>query len=594
MTDFSRQRGSLRWFVVLILACFAGSVGARQQVNAAEAELTTLIGEDVGLCVEIRDLGSHIRDVPSAEWFRRIRELSLIKRWQQGPEFAKWQAGQAGLTLLLGQPLDQFATELFGESVVMAITPSPSGPPMAVLLSRAAKDDTWDRVLALWDQLEAHDVQTKSALGRSFQLRRKKVNGQTMGPDLFTVKLGRTLAISEREELILDVIARATSASNDNRVQPLAQSPAYRQAMSELPERSVVRIFADPRRWDDSVSKDSSSATWLMPVWRRLQWLSVGLEVREGLVFHAVAKHDTNDLPPAWQKLVNASETPSDLSARLPANSLLAGEARITTDLVRSLRALDPSERSQRDWQTFAKVTRGLLGRDLFDDVLVHAQPNVGAAIVAKVPVLEESAPIDGLVVWPFDLSQETPNGDELPTLRESLDASLLTLLNFAAVAHNSRSPDSPATLKLRRRDTVTIRWLENLPPCRPSYGLSQKHLLIASDPPLISTFFDRPGAEGGLDSQPLFATARSRHFPNHSQWLFLNARAGREFLDEQREPLSRQVAHWRNIAPPSAAAHLSRVQELLTPFDAAFFAAKVTEGEIRLTVGAVTPETRQ
>lgn len=594
MTDFSRQCCSLRWFAILILTCFVGSAGVRQQVDAAEPELTSLVGENVGLCVEIRDLGSHIRDVPSAEWFRRIRELSLIKRWQQGPEFAKWQAGQAGLTLLLGQPLDQFATELFGESVVMAISPSPSGPPIAVLLSRAAKDDTWDRVLALWDQLEAHDVQTKSALGRSFQLRRKKVNGQTTGPDLFTVKLGRTLAISEREELILDVIARATSASNDNPVQPLAQSPAYRRAMSELPERSVVRIFADPRRWDDSVSKDSNSATWFMPVWRRLQWLSVGLEIREGLVFHAVAKHDSNNLPPAWKKFVAVSESPSDLSARLPGNSLLAGETRITPDLFRSLRTLDPSETSQRDWQTFSKVTRGLLGRDLFNDVLVHAQPNVGAAIVAKVPVMEESAPIDGLVVWPFDLSQETPNGGELPTLRESLDAALLTLLNFAAVSHNSRSPDSPATLKLRRRDAVTIRWLEHLPPCRPSYGLSTNHLLIASDPQLISAFSDRTGAEGGLDSQPLFATVRSRHFPSHSQWLFLNARTAREFLDEQREPLSRQVAHWRNIAPPSAAVHLGRVQELLTPFDAAFFAAKVSDGEIRLTVGAVSPETRR
>ncbi len=588
MTDFPQRCSWTRCLAGLMLACLLGSVWPLRSACADEAELTSLVGDNVGLCVELRGLGSHIRDVPSAEWFRRVRELSLVKRWQQGPEFSKWQAGLNGLTLLLGQPIDQFASELFGESVVIAISPSESGPPMAVLLSRAAKDDTWDRVLALWDQLEAHDVQTKSALGRSFQLRRKKTNGQTTGPDLFTVKLGRTLAISEREELILDVIARATSASNDTRAKPLDQSPAYRRAMSELPERSVVRLFADPRRWDDIISKGPN---WLMPLWSRLQWLSVGLEVREGLVFHAVAKHDTNNLPPAWQKFVAVSETLSDLPARLPANSLLAGETRITPDLFRVLRTLDPSEKSQRDWLTFGKVTRGLLGRDLFDDVLPHARPNLGGAVVAKVPVAEESAPIDGLIAWPFDLSQETPNDGEQPALRESLDGALLTLLNFAAVAHNSRNPDSPATLKVQHRGAMTIRWLDHLPPCRPGYGLSTGHLLFASDPQLIAAFSDRTGAEGGLDSQPLFATTRSRHFSGHSQWLFLNARTAREFLDEQREPLSRQVAHWRNIAPPSAAAHLGRVQELLTPFDAAFFAAKITSGEIRFTAGAVTPE---
>ena len=591
MTDLFRRCRSIRWIAGLILVCFFGTDLFLKRVAADEPELTSLIGENVGLCLEIRDLGSQIRDVPSTEWFRRVRDLSLVKRWQQGPEFAKWQAGQAGLAILLGQSLDQFVTELFGESVVIAISPSPTGTPTAVLLSRAAKDDTWDRVLALWDQLEAHDVQTKSAFGRSYQLRRKKTNGQTTGPDLYTVKLGRTLAISEREELILDVIVRATSELKDDRAKPLGQSAAYRRAIAELPERSVLRLFVDPRRWDNDVAKDATSAAWLMPLWHRLQWFSAGVEVREDIVFHAIAHHDTNELPTVWQKFVAASEAPSKLSARLPADSLLAGETRFTPEFFRSLQTLDPSEKSQRDWQTFGKVTRGLLGRDLLDEVLPHARPNIGGAIVAKIPVDEQSTPVDGLLAWPFDLSKEGSGKNDQPALRESLDGALLTLLNFAAVAHNSRNPDSPATLMVRHRESMIVRWLDNLPPFRPAYGLSTGHLLVASDPRLISGFDDRSGAENGLGAEPLFATTRSRHFPDHSQWLFLNARATRQFLEEQREPLSRQVAHWRNIAPPSAAVHLSRVQELLTPFDAAFVAAKVSAGEIRFTAGLVTPD---
>lgn len=462
---------------------------------------------------------------------------------------------------------------------------------MAMLLSRAAKDDTWDRVLALWDLLEAHDVQTKSAFGRTFQVRRKKTNGQTTGPDLFTVKLGRTLAISEREELIVDVITRAASAANDNRVKPLDQSPAYRRAMSSLPDSAAVRIFVDPRRWDGELAKDSSTAAWLMPLWKKLEWLSAGLEVRDGLVFHTIAHHDTTDLPAIWQRFVDASETPSDLATRLPANAILAGEARIAPDLGRWLQSLDPSEKSQRDWQAFGKVTRGLLGRDLFDEVLPHARPSLGGAIVPKTPVEETSAPVDALLAWQFDLSNKQPNNNSRPSLRESLDSALLTLLNFAAVAHNSRNPDSPAMLKIQHRESLTIKWLDSLPPYRPAYGVAAEYVLLATDPQLISAFHNHSTGDSALSSEPLFAAVRSRHFANHSHWLFVNSRAAREFLNKQHEPLSLQVAHWRKLAPPSVAPQLDRVRELLTPFDTAFLAAKVAPGEVRFTAGALTPD---
>lgn len=589
-TILSQQRPFPRWIAGLLLACSLLCEWGLARACADEPDLTSLVAENIGLCVEIRDLRSHLRDVPTTEWFRRLRELSLIKRWQQGPEFARWQVGQASLAALVGKPLDQFVSELFGESVVLVVSPSPTGSPMGMLLSRAAKDDTWDRVLALWDLLEAHDVQTKSALGRSFQVRRKKTNGQTTGPDLFTVKLGRTLAISEHEELILDVITRAASTSSDSRAKPLDQSTTYRQAMSSLPDGSAVRIFVDPRRWDDQLAKDSTSAAWLIPVWKKLEWLSAGLEVRDGLVFHSVAHHDTTDLPAVWQRFVEASGSPSDLATRLPANAVLAGEARIAPDLYRWLRTLDPSEKSQRDWQTFGKVTRGLLGRDLFDEVLPHARPSLGGAIVPKTPVEENSAPVDGLLAWQFDLPNKQSNNDNQPNLRESLDGALLTLLNFASIAHNSRNPDSPATLKIQHHESLAIKWLDSLPPYHPAYGITAEHVLLATDPHLISAFHSRSAGDSSLSSEPLFGSVRSRHFADHSHWLFMNSRAAREFLSQQHEPLSRQVAHWRKLAPPSVAPQLDRVHELLTPFDAAFLAAKVTSGEVRFTVGAVTP----
>lgn len=588
------RRNIVRWMFAMLVACPLLSGLCLTRVCADEPALTSLIGEDVGLCVEIRDLRSHLRDVPSAEWFRRLREMPLVKRWQQGPEFAKWQAGQAALSVVIGQPLDQFVSELFGESVVLAVSPSPTGPPGIVLLSRAAKDDMWDRVLVLWDQLEAHEVQTKSAFGRSFQRRQKKTNGETSGPDLFTVKLGRILAISEREELILDILARSASVPNEGQSKSLDQSPAYRHAMAALPEQCAVRVFADPRRWEDELRKDPASAERLLPLWHKLEWFSAGVELRDGIIGHAVLHHETAGLPATWQRFVEASATPSDLATRLPADAVLAGEVRIAPDLLNWLRTLDDSEKSQADWQTFGKVTRGLLGRDLLDDVLPHARPSLGGAVVPKRPVEEPSAPVDGLLAWQFDLSRGPIRTDGQPELRESLDGGLLTLLNFAAVSHNSRNPDTPATLRVQHRDALTIKWLDSLPPYRPAFGLGPEHILVATDPRLISAFHDRQAGDPALKSEPLFAAVHSRHIAEQSHWLFLNSRAAREFLTEQHEPLSRQVAHWRKLAPPSIAAQLDRVREFLTPFDAAFLAARITPGEVRFTFGAVTPDLRK
>lgn len=593
ITTISWRLSCSRWLTGLLLAWSLLSGSCQPRAWADEPELTSLLGADVGVCVEVRDLRKHLHDVPSAEWFRRLRELSLVKRWQQGPEFARWQVGQSSLTALVGQPLDQFVPELFGESVVLAVSPAKTGSPLAVLLSRAAKDDTWDRVLALWDQLEAHDVQTRSALGHSFQLRRKKTNGVTTGPDLFTVKLGRTLAISEREELILEIISRAAASPPASLTKSLDQSSEYRRARSALPETCAVRVFVNPRRWEDELSKDSSVSTWLMPLWQQLEWLSAGLELRDGLVGHAVIHHKTDGLPNVWQRFVEASQTSSDLAMRLPANAVCAGEVRIAPDLLSWLRTLDESEKVQRDWQTFGKVARGLLGRDLFEDVLPYARPSVGGVIVPKKPVEERSAPIDGLLAWQFDLSDGPEKSDGQPALRESLDGALLTLLNFAAVSHNSRNPETSATLRVEHRESLTIKWLDRLPPYRPAFGIDSEHLLLATDPTLISEFHRRSSGGNSLDSEPLFAAVRSRHFAEHSHWLFVNSRVAREFLAEQHEPLSRQVAHWRKLAPPSVAAQLNRVSEVLKPFDAAFLAAKVSPGEIRFTAGVVTPDSR-
>lgn len=585
--SFRRLIRRLTAWVCGLLFCSSSVVIA----HVDDIDLTHLVSQDAGVCVELHDLRSQIQDIPKAEWFRRVVQLPLIKRWQQGPEFAKLQAELAGLAVLIGQPMDAFVSELFGESVVLAIFPNPKGAPGVLLLSRAAKDDTWDRVLTLWDQLEAHEVETRSAFGRSFQRRRKKWNGETAGPDLFTLKLGKVIVISQREELIREVLTRATADKKKDRPPSLPELRPYRDAQSSLPVSCVVRVFVNPRRWDETISRVAGSNPLWQSLVNKVTWLSAGLELRDGVVAHAVLRHRTDDLPAIWNETTAAATRSSNLAARLPAKALLAGEIRLSPTVFRWLQTLDPSEKSQRDWQTLTKVAHGLLGRDLFEEVLPHFRPSLGGAIVAKSSLAENSAPVDGLLAWEVDQQTESSNEGGQPNLHDALDGALLTGLNLIGLMHNGKNPDQPAILRREVHESGTIRWLDSVPPYRPTYSLGREHLLLATDPDMVRDFLRSSSqADRSLESDSLFSEARARHFGDASHWLLLNARRTREFLTQEQESLSRQVAYWRGVAPPTASASLERVREVLTPFDAIFVAGKVAHGEIRLTVGAITP----
>ncbi|MCX7421018.1 MAG: hypothetical protein NT013_15960 [Planctomycetia bacterium] len=580
----------IRRSVALISICLLIATLLPRETLADTTSLTELVGADVGISVEINGLKSQLNDLPNAEWFRRLTQLPFVKTWQQGPEYTRFQVGKSGLEALVNLPLDRFAAELFGESVLLVIVPNPNGKPDAMLLSKAERDDSWDRVLRLWDQLEAHEVQTMSAYGRSFQRRRKKLDGQKSGPDIFTTRVGRTLAMSESETQIRSVLARAESNTTVKTSTNLANSSPYKSAIVALAESCSIRVVVNPRIWDVEFQKSPPADAWVSEVWKKLEWLATGIDLHDGVVFHAVVHHETSGLPDIWQQVVKASQTKSNLAERLPANSLLAGEIRLSTKLLNWIRTLDQSERSQRDWQTFAKGAYGLLGRDLFEEVLPYFHSNLGAAVVPNLTLNEQTAPVDAILAWEFAASQDDAAVTERPTLRESLDSGLSALLNFSAMSHNSRNPESPAVIRRTLGERSVTRWLDGLRPYRPAFGVFEHQLLLATNPQLISAFASQPSAKS-LATEPLFVATRSRYFADQPQWLFMNARVARQFVKENHEPLSRQLAYWRKIEATSAGKHLDRLTEILTPFDVAFSSINLSSNEVRWTTGLITQE---
>lgn len=560
-------------------------------LSAAERPLAEFVGADVGICLEIRDLNAQLKSIPTNEWYQRLMQLSFVRRWQQSAEYSKFLAGKAGLEAVTRQPLDQLIVELFGDSVLIAITPVPQGEPVAMLLSRAEREESWDRVLKLWDQLEAHDIQTQSAFGLSYQRRRKITNNQIIGSDIFTAKIGRVIAISESEQQIRNVLSRATDQTTAllPASKILANSSLYQQATETLPKDCSVRLFMNPRAWEATLQKAQSVDKNLTALCKKLEWISLGIEFREGIVVHGVVRHDTAELPAWWRQFVEASLSESQLANRLPRNALAAGELRFDPRLLSRLHEVDPSEKAQRDWQTFVKVCRGLLGRDLFDEILPAFRPGLIGAVVANTTLSDQTPPVDALFAWETTQNTAPEVPDNQPSLREAIDGALLTLLNIGSISHNSSHRQSDAILRRSDREGRSLRWLEGLASYQPSYGISDADLVVATDPQFIRSFWNT-SREQSLTTNELWDVVRTRHFAKHPHWLFVNCAATRGFVSEQRDRLSRQLSTWRRIEPSSARQHLDRLIEILSPFDVAFVASQVTLGEVRFTTGLVTP----
>lgn len=579
--------------VIGILVCSLSHISFTVATAAAEPDLAEFVGRDVGVCLEIRDLKSLIATVPESEWFRRLNQLSLVRKWQQGQEYAKLQAGKAGLETMIGQPLDRFASELFGESVLIAVSVSSRGEPTGILLSRAEKEQTWDRVLQLWDQLEAHDVQSLTAFGRSYQRRRKTsaVDQRTSGPDIFTAKIGRVLAASENEELIRNTLARAEQLEANTPNNSFAKTPIYQQSVAALPSECMLRIVVNPRVCDSLLNRNEHQNRQIMMAWQSVEWIACGVELRNGISLHGIVRHSTNQLPSWWRQFIETAQTDATQIAQLPGNAFIAGRFQCAPKLFAELRHLDLSEKSQRDWKVFENVARGILGRDLITEVLPAIRSGFTGAIVPKTDLTDRSPPVDALLALEFTEHVSSKPTVGQPTLRESLDGTLLTLLNLGSISHNSANPTHSAILRRQDEEGRSLRWLEGLPPYRLGYGLSDRQLVLATDPNLVSRSWSSPPSSA-LAANELFRDTLSHDFPEFPHWIFVNCESTRDFISKQHGVLSRQFAYWRHIEPTTAGKHLDRLVEILTPFDALFAASKTSLGELRFTVGLATHST--
>jgi hypothetical protein len=582
----------LKRLIFLSLALLIGFSprGTGSAVRADElprGELLHLVGADAGLCVEVTDLGRRVPQLVHSELFDRLEKFPVYRDWKQSTEFQKLSEIRKVVENQTGQPITQFAMNLFGQSVVFAVYPREIGEPAGVLLLRAPNQEALDKALAAWNSAERVKVEAVPFSKSLYQRRTESKGNNEQGRPQFYFTEGPIFALSDEESVIRDIVKRSLG---EMELPSLSASENYRTAISSLPADSWATLYFDPRPWrtgwefDEGKSKAEKIVAGL---WKRCHAVAAGLRTDQGLAVDFVLHYDPADLPERWQRLVERTSGFPEFLNQVPARALVVFAGKQDLTGLDRIIAAELNEQARLQWQNARQIGRGfLLGLDLFEDVLPQFEPNWGVYVVPREPLDQEALPIEGLLAIGLPPG---PQDNNPINVRKALENALSTGFNLLAAMQNSNSPPGPAVVKSEERAGSRVHWVETIGPYRPAYSLSNEYLIFASSPALIEEFLS--AEEPKLTASRVYRLWSQRQEAAEGQVLFISWQSIREFLLKNETFLLEQAVASHALPRDEAEKRFKRLRDALKVLDAVYLSVQILPDRIRITAGGITAE---
>lgn len=553
--------------------------------SASKVELLELVAADAGLCVEVSDLGRRIPEFQQSELFARLEKLPVYVDWKQSAEFKKLNEIRKAIEKQTGQPLGQFAINVFGHRLVFAVYPREGREPAGVLLLRAADNESLNKALSAWNSDSRVKVETVSFSSGHYQRRMENKGKDEHARPQFYYLQGDVFALSDDETVIRDIVGRSLGQSQEL---SLSESENYQSAIASLPDDCWATLYLDPRAWKTGWEFDDGKSQVekvIAGFWKRCNAVVVGFRADEGLAVDLVLHYDPTDLPERWRQFIERAGGFPEFLNRVPARAFLVFAGKQDLVGVDQLITAEMNAPARQQWQNTRQIGRGLLlGLDLFNDVLPKFRANWGMYVVAREPLEEGALPVDGLLALELPPVAE----DDKPiTLRNALNNALSTGFNLLAVMHNSNSPEKPAQVKSEPQADVSVNWIESIGPYRPAYCLSNEYLIFASSPAVVTEFLS-PAVPKLTDSR-VFQLWTERDEPPKGQVLFVNWQAIRAFLAKNRPFLLDQAVVSHALPRDEAEKRFKRLADVLEVLDAVYVGIQILPDQIRLTTGGIT-----
>lgn len=574
-----------KFFLFALIPASLLSSGALRADEKTESRLIDYVGKDAGLYVEISDLNRRIPKLANSKLFARVEALPIYVAWKHSPEFRKLEAIKDAIERQTGQPLRQFAMNLFGQSVVFAVYPKDAGNPAGVLLLQAADAESLENSLALWNREEGVKIEPVPFSDSRYFKRTQVKQNQAGRPQFYFVR-EEIFAVSDEETLIQDIVRRNLGQSAQA---PLSGHENYLLARNSLPEGSWAVLYFDPQSWRSRWELDAGrtkTEQFVAGFWKRCRAVAAGLRADRGLAVDVVLHYDPEQIPERWRRLVERTQGFPKFLNQVPEGVFLVFAGKQDLAGIDKILTAEMDEPARRRWQNARQIGRGLLlGLDLFDDVLPTFRPNWGLYVLPREPLDPDALPVEGLFAVELPPIPEDKNPI---TVRKAVENALTTGFNILAATQNGEAGD-PAVVKLEGESPGQLHWLESIGPYRPAFCLSSEYLVFASSPKVIREFLSPDVPK--LAQSRVFRSWADRQDPPEGQLLFVNWQAIREFMAKNYDFLLKQAVDSHALEEEEAEKRLKRLRDVLEVLDGVYLGIQIQEDRIHITTGGITAE---
>lgn len=599
------------WLVVCGLQTSAGQERlAKEALTAATisppntARLASLVPDDVGLLVEVENLGENAQRFLRGSFYRRFEQFPPVAAWHQEnsnrlDRIAEQVAKQ------LGMSSEELWSKLLGQQAALGVWPSITGvatDSRMLLMVEAGDDGVLDRVVQSFCQAQQRvgDIAEAKELthaGQGYQSRILRRDG--VDTHIYLAAVGKIGILTGNEEVIqrvLELFAKPSAPGS------LAQLPAYQASQLRLRPQAGVRMFVNPRAWEPAIRLAFEAAgedvglieTTFLETWKIADYWASSAEIRaDSFVVESFFSFDRQRLPEPLRRLEDGLTGKAHFLERVPPDAALAFAGRI--DIGRLSRMfLDGGASGEQNLAQVRDLAKGLLlGLDLFDDVLVNLGPEVGMYLKSS----KEAFPIE--VVIGVE-SQPRPAGDKRPPVTRVLDVALRSAMQVLAgqrqaAADADSGTDKSDTTKNQTRvksEPVpggNLTFLDGIPGLPTgfvlTYAVVGNYFFGGTSPSAVRGAIEIDPASS-LAISPRVRALLSPRITEPSQLLYVDCRVLRQLMKENPQLFVNLVRLTRGLDAETAERGLKQLGDLLELAETVVFAGKFDDAGLAFSFG--------
>lgn len=610
----------MRIFLVPALLLAVVFLAVPHRAAAEDVALASLVGSDVGLCVELHDARAAVDQIERSAWLARLKDSKIFQAWMQSDDVRKFRQSVAAVEKVVNQPPRKFLMGLFGRQAIVAVYPRSEGDPVAVVLTLADSEAAVEHALKIWNDAEPTQIVIRTHAGKSYARRVRTQRKDRPAETMFYFHEGTLLVLSDSEKLVRQAMERVEGDAQRS----LAAHVRW-QGLHATGDQSTVRALVQPQAWrkPDDASDGDDSLPSLLRSWRTCEAVTLSARLDGGLLVDAAAYFPKESASPRWLRFVERSRGAFPSFDRIPAEALFVVAARV--DLGETAAILDEliPVAQRKHAQRLRQVARGLLlGLDFPNDVLPNLGPEFAAWIAPNAASADagdeaETFPWEAAVVCGLKtpaVEQEVGEGKEAAGKRPrtpvptALDNALNTGLNLLVAMFNAdeknppvivqdetlgangASPETAPEVPAKSRALqVRLRWVEGLPFVRPAFAATAERLLFATDAETIRRVLANSAPDEPADAlaeNPAFQAMRKRVVESPTQLAYVNVAGVRQSLEANAKRVVRHAIKNGEKAD-EVEKKLVDVGDLLSLFDDVFLAIRLDETEVRATFGA-------